>query len=172
MKDTYSLDISDKDIKLEIRTGTNNLAANAMLALAVFAFLLPVLVTILFIAWDHDFLFGIIISYILLWLSGGFLGRLALWNKYGREVFIIEKKKFIHYNDYKYFKDNYKEKDYSEIEVSGAYSIEQDNDEKDMFHLTVYLDGELMIYSHNKVPKTVIDEMHESIIIRGFYRQY
>lgn len=43
--------------------------------------------------------------------------RMYLWNKYGEEVIVINKDTLIVYDNYKYFKDNYKSYHYDTIDI-------------------------------------------------------
>ena len=60
---------------------------------------------------------GFIITCIVGFLSSGYLLKLYLWNKYGTEVIIIQKKSLILYYDYKLFKDNYQKNHFESIQV-------------------------------------------------------
>lgn len=71
----------------------------------IFMFLMPILVIVFII---KELSFGVVMSGLLAWLIAGYFVKLYLWNRYGKEVFIIKKKKIEVYNDYKYFKENHK----------------------------------------------------------------
>jgi len=172
MKNTYLLDISDKSITLEILNNGSKKAATIPIVLAFIAFLLPFFIMILIISSEYGGIsFGFLLACLIVWIPGGYLLRLGLWNKYGREVFVVEKKKFTHYNDYKYFKDNYKEKDYNEIEIGEAFNIGEENDRHSAY-IIVSLDGEVAVHSHKKIPVSVIKEINESLVRYLYVKHY
>ena len=164
MENTYSLDISDDSITLELQTGKSNFAVNVVLAIAILAFLIPVAVLLFIVGLGGGFSFGFLFTLVLFWGTGVFLLRLGLWNKYGREVFIFSKRLFIHYNDYKYFKDNYKETECTQIEVAEAFYIDEENNNSEEATFLVLLDGDETLYSRKKIPVSLIKEINEKVI--------
>lgn len=158
MENIQPLEITDKQIVLELRTNKDNIATNIILGLSVFAFLMPLPAAAYFISSDIGLGLSFFIVCIVLWISGGFLGRLGLWNKYGKEVFIIEKKLFVHYNDYRYFKDSYKEKEYNEIGIFEAFDM-REQEGNSVASMSVLLDDELVATSHQKIPVSMIKEI-------------
>lgn len=158
MENIQSLEITTDRIKLELRTNKDNMVANIILGLSALAFLMPLPVAAFFISSGMELGLGFFMTCIILWMSGGFLGRLGLWNKYGKEVFIIGKKLFVHYNDYKYFKENHKEKEYNEIGVYEAFDMKEEEDNLTA-SMSVLLDDELVATSHQKIPVSMIKEI-------------
>lgn len=106
----YELKISDS-IYLETFSvnNKNRISLLFMLVSAIIIFLLPIFVFIFLFTDFKGIPFGILISFILSGLVSVFLLRLYLWNKYGKEVFVIKDNSFIYYYDYKLFKDHHKE---------------------------------------------------------------
>ena len=91
------------------------------MAIAIFLALI-VFFVLLGIKGGEGVSFGFIISCIVGFLCSGYLVRLYLWNKYGREVFIINKNEFVMYYDYKLFKDSYRKLYFNSIQVYFEYN--------------------------------------------------
>ena len=106
----YELKISDS-IYLETFSvnNKNRISLLFMLVSAIIIFLLPIFVFIFLFTDFEGIPFGILISFILSGLVSVFFLRLYLWNKYGKEVFVIKDNSFTYYYDYKLFKDYHKE---------------------------------------------------------------
>lgn len=85
--------------------------------LILIAFLTPIIVTFLAVRTGGEIKFGIIIFYLILWLSGVYIVRLMLWNIYGKEVFKKSGETIYYYSDYKLVKDNFKKFDINESKV-------------------------------------------------------
>lgn len=161
----YSFSLTDDSMTLELNSpgsGKKKTAANVILFLAILTFIIPVLVLFLLLIPGG---FGISFSYFVIlaifWVLGFYLIRLVLWNKYGKEVFIAAKGRFIHYNDYKYFKDNYKE---IELSKNTRWEILTDCDmdlpgEVSIMRLTI---GDETIVSHRQIPVDAIKKFSDN----------
>lgn len=116
--DGYSIKITDT-INLELKVKrAPSIALYFMLSVAVTIFIIPLLVLIFLIIPDGQ---GVSFAFLIPWSIALFVSiyllRLFLWNKYGREVFIIKKQIFVHYYDYKLFKDNRTEIKFKNLDV-------------------------------------------------------
>lgn len=159
VKTNYKLS-TENLIEFEIFNSRKGIAANFALTMAIIAFVLPVLLTVILLLPSEDGLqFGLLLSFFMFWGTGIYLLRLALWNKYGKEVFVIEKNKFRHYNDYKYFKDNSKEIEYKKLEV---LFIETSEDEPQFF-IVFEIDSDKEVISHNPIPYSAIEKVAVAI---------
>ncbi len=113
----YNTEIKDK-ITLEIYNRKNkNIALTILLFFAVVILLVPVVAICILAVRGEGIPFGFIITCTVAFLSSGYLVKLYLWNKYGKEIFIIEKNYLSLYYDYKLFKDNYKKIHFESIQV-------------------------------------------------------
>lgn len=113
----YELELSD-DVSLKIHVKK----AKASILCAIFFFALtisfiPILFLIYLIIIGEGIPLGFIITCIVGFLTSGYLLKLYLWNKYGTEVFIIQKKELVLYYDYKLFKDNFQKIHFESIRV-------------------------------------------------------
>lgn len=113
----YELELSD-DVSLKIHVKK----AKASILCAIFFFALtisfiPILFFIYLIICGEGIPLGFIITCIVGFLTSGYLLKLYLWNKYGTEVFIIQKKELVLYYDYKLFKDNFQKIHFESIRV-------------------------------------------------------
>lgn len=119
---SYHLEIKDK-INLELRLKrAPSIPLNFLLGTAIVMSMFPILVLIFLIIPDGNRIsFGFFAVYFLILLIAYYPFRLYLWNKYGKEVFIIEKNSVIHYYDYKLFKDDRKEIKFKRLEVWFAF---------------------------------------------------
>lgn len=98
--------------------------------------------------------FGAVLVCLVAWLISGYLFRLFLWNKYGKEVFLVSRCRLDRYNDYKLYKDNQDSYEFSRIDV--LYFLK--NTGFSIYDLSVIgfdLDGEIII-SHKEIPITDI----------------
>lgn len=77
----------------------------------------PIVAFVIMMSVGNGISFGFIITCIVSFLISHYLLKLYLWNKYGKETFILQKDKLISYNDYKFFKDNYQEIYYRSIQI-------------------------------------------------------
>lgn len=122
-KQQYTLTLLN-NIELSICVNkSNNFVLIGILCMAITIFLaLIVSFALLGIKGGEGVSFGFIISCIVGFLCSGYLVRLYLWNKYGREVFIINKNEFVMYYDYKLFKDSYRKLYFNSIQVYFEYN--------------------------------------------------
>ena len=106
IKETNSeLQLSD-NIILTIKEGNVNKKALRILSiLSLLSILIPVVMLVYLTQSSEGLQFGFIISITVFILAFGYFMRLYLWNKYGQEVFIINKNEFMLFYDYGYFKD-------------------------------------------------------------------
>lgn len=120
-KQQYTLNISS-NLELSICVNkSNNFVLVGILCTAI-AILLALIVSFVLLGIKEGISFGFIISCIVGFLCSGYLVRLYLWNKYGKEVFIISKNDFIMYYDYKLFKDSYRKLHFNSIQVYFEYN--------------------------------------------------
>lgn len=124
----------------------------------LFIFLLPILIIIIL---SIEVSFGTVLVCLVAWLIAGYLFRLFLWNKYGKEVFLINRSKLERYNDYKLYKDNQDSYEFSKIDVLyflkntgfSIYELKQSHHYSINNELSVIgfdLDGEIII-SHKEI---------------------
>lgn len=64
----------------------------------------------------------IIAAFIISGIMASYLFRLFLWNKYGKEVFIIKDNTFICYYDYKLFRKHFQEIKFNTINIYFIYN--------------------------------------------------
>lgn len=79
--------------------------------------LMPIVIFIISLFEKTDIGFGFLFSIIIAALVSFFLYRMAFWNMYGIEKYIIEKKSVTFIADYKVFKDNVMKLEGEEIKV-------------------------------------------------------
>lgn len=79
--------------------------------------LMPIVIFIISLFEKIDIGFGFLFSIIIAALVSFFLYRMAFWNMYGIEKYIIEKKSVTFIADYKVFKDNVMKLEGEEIKV-------------------------------------------------------
>lgn len=79
--------------------------------------LMPIVIFIISLFEKADIGFGFLFSIIIAALVSFFLYRMAFWNMYGIEKYIIEKKSVTFIADYKVFKDNVMKLEGEEIKV-------------------------------------------------------
>ncbi|MBF0575565.1 hypothetical protein [Dysgonomonas sp. GY617] len=129
----------------------------------LFIFLLPIVIIIIL---SIEVSFGTMLVCLVAWLIFGYLFRLFLWNKYGKEVFLVSRGRLDRYNDYKLYKDNQNSYEFSKIDVlyflkNTGFSIYdlRDLDSDLIFNsLSIIgfdLDGEIII-SHKEIAITDI----------------
>jgi hypothetical protein len=135
-------------------------------------FLLPIL-TIFFLS--IEITFGTILVCIIAWLVSGYIIRLYLWNKYGVEVFIVNRNTLETYNDYKYFKDNHRVYDFTKLDIVFFNEDTILADESKTNHSSIdngqlsligfKLDDEIIL-SHKEIPITSIIHISKQIKIK------
>lgn len=113
----YELELSD-GIALKIHTRKAKAGIlNVILFFALSIFFIPIIFFIYLATTGEGIPLGFIITCIIGFLSSGYLLKLYLWNKYGTEIFIIQKKNLVLYYDYKLFKDNYQKIHFESVQV-------------------------------------------------------
>jgi hypothetical protein len=110
------------DIRLDIfndrkKGFINELILGIILFFAFVIIITPIVALVIILSSGNGISFGFIITGIVSFLISHYLLRLYLWNRYGKETFILQKDKLISYNDYKFFKDNYQEMYYKSIRI-------------------------------------------------------
>lgn len=129
----------------------------------LFIFFLPIVIIIIL---SIEVSFGAVLVCLVAWLISGYLFRLFLWNKYGKEVFLVSRCRLDRYNDYKLYKDNQDSYEFSRIDVLyflkntgfSIYDLRNSGHKLKMNDLSVIgfdLDGEIII-SHKEIPITDI----------------
>ena len=96
----------DKNLK-EITIQNKRAPLLIILVLSVFmiiGFILPLISTVFMISNGDGLKMGIIIVYIIGWLSGIYLLKLTLWNLFGKEHIQFSKNSITYHADYKWFK--------------------------------------------------------------------
>lgn len=161
----YSFSLSDDSMILELNSPGNakkKTAANVILFLAILTFIMPVLALfLLLIPGGFGISFSHFIILAIFWALGFYLIRLVLWNKCGKEVFMVSKGRFIHYNDYKYFKDNYKEIELTK-HTRWEMLTECDIDSPGEVSLMQLRIDDVMIVSHRLIPVAVIQKFGDN----------
>ena len=108
----------DDSIKLIIyESVAKKIVLLPMLLMAVGIFLVPILGFAILTIIGDGIPFGFIITCVISWIVSSYIVSLYLWNKYGKELFIVQGKQFISYNDYHYFQDNRKRLHFKTIGV-------------------------------------------------------
>ena len=115
---SYKLKIADPiSLELNIKPAPS-IVLYFLLSVAIIIFAFPLLILIFLIIPDGD---GVSFAFLIPWSIALFVSiylfRLYLWNRYGREVFIVEKQIIIHYYDYKFFKDHRKEIEFKYFDI-------------------------------------------------------
>jgi hypothetical protein len=115
---SYKLKIADPiSLELNIKFAPS-IVLYFLLSVAIIIFAFPLLILIFLIIPDGD---GVSFAFLIPWSIALFVSiylfRLYLWNRYGREVFIVEKQTLVHYYDYKFFKDNRTKIDFKNLGV-------------------------------------------------------
>lgn len=85
-----------------------------LLMLIITGFSIPI-ITLIFAISEIKITF--IITLMVFWGSAIYFLRLLLWNLYGMEKLILDDNKLIFYNDYRFFKDNFIEESFTNIEI-------------------------------------------------------
>ena len=118
----YDLQMSE-DICLSIYANKANkivLRTILFLALAIFLILISILIALTIMG--EGIQIGFIITCVIGLLTSGYLTKLYLWNKYGKEVFVIHNNNLLLFNDYKFFKDNRQEYNFKSISIYSEYN--------------------------------------------------
>ena len=106
---------------------------------------------------------AILFTYLIFWATGYYFLKLYLWNKYGKEIFYLEKEKLIYIADYRLFKGNKK------VITSKDIKIQIQNTEGEIANLGTLTisDGNLTIESVLKVPINELVELKN--VIEKYY---
>ncbi|MDU1893126.1 MAG: hypothetical protein E6767_20810 [Dysgonomonas sp.] len=167
----YELEYFRNTICLKMKNSQiSNYSINFMGIAGVIIFLMPIL-TIAFLSIDISF--GSIMVCILAWLIAGYFIKIYLWNKFGMEVFIIKDNNLEIYNDYKYFKENFRNYQFENIDISffidekdfEAKDIEKSSTTLDIDQLSkigFYVNNELIL-SHIEIPISDIIDIAKSV---------
>lgn len=169
--DFYNLNISGDSILLEsLCFGRNSKAVYFPLVIAIITILLPLsaFLWLILYAEDNNLSFGFFLVILLFASIFVYFFRLYLWNKYGKEVFIIRKGKLIHYYDYKLFKDNYKEQDSETIEMCCVVDNEltdiSDVEESKFYPIGISVNnGSEFIISRQELPAILIKKLNLAV---------
>lgn len=157
---------TDDSIYLEIRRRErNNASINFLLILTIIGYALPVIVFCIFVADGDPPAFGFLFSLLIFWGISTFFLRLYLWNKYGKEIFIITKNSLTHYFDYKLFKDNRKDIRYINLNILYASDSQQEGDDPDREEgLIIFeIDNNEQLISKDGIPMKEIIKIHRTV---------
>lgn len=115
---SYKLKIADPiNLELNVKRAPS-IALYFLLSVAIIIFLIPLLALALLIIPDGE---GVSFAFLIPWSIALFVSiylfRLYLWNRYGREVFIVGRQTLVHYYDYKFFKDNRRKIDFKDLDI-------------------------------------------------------
>ena len=102
----------DNQSKNSFTIGIKKTSLFTRIILILFTFLFfiaPIIGLFINLIERNELRIGIFISFIFFWLIALFLGRLVLWNIYGKEIYYIDESKIKYCSDFKYFKDSFKE---------------------------------------------------------------
>jgi len=107
----YDINIKNNVTRLDIfvaqgRNKASRFGLIFILFCSIIIIFVPIVVFFVILSTGSGITFGFIITCILASIVSFYLFRLFLWNKYGKETYIIENDKFISFYDYKVFKDN------------------------------------------------------------------
>ena len=97
--------------------------------------LMPIVIFIISLFEKIDIGFGFLFSIIIAVLVSFFLYRMAFWNMYGIEKYIIEKKSVTFIADYKVFKDNVMKLEGEEIKVGDFITTDNGHDKNKVMKL-------------------------------------
>ncbi|WP_029906563.1 hypothetical protein [Prevotella sp. 10(H)] len=155
----------NSSVRLEIYgKSKNKIVLNLLLITAIIGYLLPLLIMSFIIADDESLVFGYFISLLIFWGVSSYLLRLYLWNRYGREIFIINKESLEHYFDYKLFKDNRKEIRYNKLKIyysfedklNDASLLREEICKKEVSSIIFEMDNNDILLSRDCIPITEI----------------
>ena len=169
----YELNISEGHISLQLYEERTNKATTAILSFFVIAIWAILIGSFVYIAASGEGIpFGFVITCVVGIMTSVYLLRLLLWNKFGKEVFLITKDKFVSYNDYKFFRDNYHSMPFSLLRF---YIVENRHElvgapkkiyakYVDSYHQIAFVDGkDLQIVSKNVLPIEEIVQIRQAI---------
>lgn len=111
------LQLTDKVVLTIGKDKPNAIALTLLLVLSLISISIPIGGLVYLASLSNGIPFGFVLACAIFMLVFGYLIRLYLWNKYGKEVFIIDNGALNHFFDYRYFKDNQKSYSYGSIAV-------------------------------------------------------
>lgn len=117
-----TLQISDYIVLTNKEGEASKGALTLLKLLSLFSIIIPIVVLTYLLQLSAGLPLGFFVSCIIFMLAFCYFMRLYLWNKYGKEVFIIDKNSFVVYYDYKYFKDNYRKYHCDTISILVEYN--------------------------------------------------
>ena len=128
---------------------------------------MPIIMLVCLLWMAEGLSLGFFISCMMFTLVAGYMARLYLWNKYGKEVIIIEKDTLTIYYDYRYFRNNYKKYRFQTItlmvERKGKLrkaSTKLLNELGDEAHISIaFLVEETIVISQNVVSVQMVRKM-------------
>ena len=112
-----TLQLSDSIVLTIKEAGSSKKASTILLILSLISLCIPIAILIYMLQLSEGLSIGFFISCLIFATVFIYFFRLYLWNKYGKEVIIINKDTVTTYFDYKYFKDKYQEVHYDTITV-------------------------------------------------------
>lgn len=132
--------------------------------------------------------FAFVAAFIISAVIAAYLLRLFLWNKYGKEVFIIKDNVFISYYDYKLFRKHFQEIEFNTINIYFIYNQKYRrtsdfwyaaiSEEKmnQLLHSKSTISFELdssphIIASQREIPISVITDIGRALDIKQFYKE-
>lgn len=141
----------------------------AILAIAII--LTPIIAAIFLIDAGEEIPFGFILTCVVAVLTSGYLAKLYLWNKYGKEVFCLQKNHLSYYCDYHFFKDNKQDIQYQSISVYYIICNRPKKITKKLIKalkpsersIICFRVDEKFIYSKNEIPLGVIIELAQQL---------
>mgnify|MGYP000109833098 FL=1 len=141
------------------------------LVLAIIIISIPIILLIFIVRSGEGIPLGFLITCIVAIFSSGYLLKLYLWNKYGKECFIIKNGTFLHFYDYRLFNDYQQKCDYKTINVRILYqgelrepnSLLVEKMGSDTCCSIYFLIDNDIVVSHTFLPIEVIEKISELI---------
>lgn len=168
---SYKLRVSEDKISLYLRGENSNKVVTNLLLFFPIIICFILIGTFAYLAnLGEGIPFGFLISCIIGCGTSIYFIRMFLWNKYGQEVFVIEKDKFTVYNDYGFFKDNYQTypplsklymtggKDF--MEIPSECKLQQENDK---YQIVFLVKRKKYIFSKSRLLVKDIIKIKDSI---------
>lgn len=135
-----------------------------LISFAFAIFLVPILILCYLLHIGEGIPFAIILTWIIAWLVSGYLTKLYLWNKYGKEVFIVKDNLFRHYYDYHLFKDNhimyqFKKLQYTLIKRTNGKDKSPKHIKNGESHIVAFKVDKQFVNSYNTLPMSIINQI-------------
>ncbi|MDU1903777.1 MAG: hypothetical protein E6772_03255 [Dysgonomonas sp.] len=164
----YKIYNNEDSIFLEIFTSHRHRASLVFVTgIATTMLLIPILIVFFVI---KELSIGVIISWILAWSISGFFVKLYLWNKYGKEVFVMNNNYLKVYNDYKYFKENYRCYQFTKLNITFFVGTEAFFAKEEVKNIDIHQLSEIgfqldkdVVISHKELPILKIIEIAKQI---------